>query len=257
MKRLLLFTSFLFLFAIGVPSNTDALGLEFALGVWDQSPEGELAYEPISPTDSLDLEDDLNYDDETRVFGRLKIDMPLFMPNIYLMATPMEFEGDGSKNINFKFGDEIITAGTSFSSELTLDNYDICFYYGIPFIETATLDMLNLEVGINVRIYDFEVSLEQSGSGIDESESFTVPVPMVYLAAQLKPLERWAIEGEARGVIFRDDKVYSLIGRVKFKAFGPLFVATGYRYDKIEIDEEGVLVDTDFSGFFAEAGFAF
>ena len=255
MKRLLLFTSFLFLFAIGIPSTTDAVGLEFALGVWDQSPEGDLAYEPIFPTDSLDLEDDLNYDDETQVFGRLKLDMPLFIPNIYLMATPMEFDGIGSKSVNFKFGDELITAGTSFASELTMDNYDIGFYYGIPLLETATLDMLNLEVGINVRVYDFEVSLEQGS--IDESESFTLPVPMIYLAAQVKPFEKWAIEGEARGVVFRDDKVYSLIGRVKLKAFWPLFVAAGYRYDKVDIDEDGVEVDVDFSGIFAEAGFAF
>ena len=44
---------------------------------------------------------------------------------------------------------------------------------------------------------------------------------------------------------------------MKLKAFWPLFVAAGYRYDKVDIDEDGVEVDVDFSGIFAEAGFAF
>ena len=117
--------------------------------------------------------------------------------------------------------------------------------------------MLNIEVGINVRIYDFEGKIDQAATGLSESESFTAPIPMVYLAAQLRPLEKLAIEAEARGVIIGDDKVYSLIGRLKFKAFGPLFLAAGYRLDKIDIEEDDFTLDVDFSGLFAEAGFVF
>jgi outer membrane protein len=257
MKKLLMIISLVFLLALVGPSATYAVGLEFAVGGWKQSPQGDLSFDEISDVDILDLGDDLKYDDETRIFGRLKIDLPLPIPNLYLMATPMEFDGTGQKNVDFTFGDITFQGNVNFFSELTLDHLDLALYYGLPFVETATADMLNIEVGINVRIYDFEGTIDQATTGLKESESYTLPIPMIYLAAQLRPLESLAIEGEGRGVIFGDDKVYSLIGRLKLKVFGPLFIAGGYRYDKIDIDEEGVRLELDFSGPFVEAGFAF
>jgi hypothetical protein len=80
---------------------------------------------------------------------------------------------------------------------------------------------------------------------------------MVYLAAQLKPLEKLSIEAEARGLVIGDDSGYSLIGRLKYEFFGPLFIAGGYRMDKIDIEEDDFTLDIDFSGVFAEAGFVF
>ena len=76
-------------------------------------------------------------------------------------------------------------------------------------------------------------------------------------ALQIKPVDILAIEAEARGVSYSGNHLYSLIGRVKLNILGPVFVAAGYRLDKLEIDEEDVEVDADFSGPFFEAGFKF
>ena len=111
----------LFLILI-VPAASYAFGLELAVGGWKQSPQGYLAYEAVTANDELDLERDANYDDETRFTARLKIDMPLFIPNIYLMATPMEFDGNGLKTMDFKFGDKIIQGNIPFYSKLTLNH---------------------------------------------------------------------------------------------------------------------------------------
>ena len=83
MRRSLLFTIVFFILVLGISSNIYAFGLEAAVGAWKQSPAGKLAFEALTIDDVLDLNNDLNYDDETRIFGRLKIDMPLFIPNIY------------------------------------------------------------------------------------------------------------------------------------------------------------------------------
>ena len=240
-----------------VPAASYGFGLELAVGGWKQSPQGDLAYKPITADDELDLEKDCNYDDETRFTGRLKMDMPLFIPNIYLMATPMEFDGNGLKTGNFKFGDVEIQGNIPFYSKLTLNHYDIGFYYGIPFIKTLSAKTVNIDLGLNIRIYDFEAEIKQDTTSIEESEDFTLPVPMVYLALQITPVDKLAIEGEVRGISYSGNKLYSLIGRVKFNVFGPVFAAAGYRYDKLEIDEEDVKVDVDFSGPFIEAGFKF
>ena len=244
-------------FMLMVPTASYALGLELAVGGWKQSPKGDLSYEPLTINDELDLERDAKYDDETRFSGRLKIDMPLLIPNIYLMASPMEFDGTGSKTVDFKFGDDTFDANVPFYSKITLDHYDIGLYYGIPFIKTASAETVNVDVGFNVRIYDLELELRQDATSLEESEDFTLPLPMVYLALQIKPVDLLAIEAEARGISISGNQLFSLIGRVKFNIFGPVFAAAGYRYDKLKIDEEDVEVDIDFSGPFIEAGFKF
>jgi hypothetical protein len=80
---------------------------------------------------------------------------------------------------------------------------------------------------------------------------------MVYLALQIKPVDKLAIEAEVRAISYSGNKLYSLLGRVKYNIFGPVFATAGYRYDKLKIDEEDVEVDIDFSGPFIEVGFKF
>jgi outer membrane protein len=244
-------------FMLVVPNASYALGLELAVGGWRQSPQGDLSYEPLTANDELDLEKDANYDDETRFTGRLKIDMPLLIPNIYLMASPMEFDSTGLKSVDFKFGDDTFSANVPFDSKITLDHFDIGLYYGIPFIKTVSAETVNVDLGLNIRIYDLEAEIRQNATGLDESEDFTLPLPMAYLALQIMPVDILSIEAEARGVSYSGNQLYSLIGRVKFNVVGPLFVAAGYRYDTLKIDEEDVEIEVDFSGPFFEAGFKF
>jgi outer membrane protein len=256
-KRKLLSIIFIISIAMALPGAAQAFGLEIAGGAWWQSPSGTLAYDALNPNDFLDLENDLKYEDETRFFGRLNIDMPLFIPNIYVMVTPMEFEGNGIKALNFNFGGQNISGSAPFYSRLNLNHADIALYYGIPALETVTADMLNIDIGINVRIYDVEARIVQTSTGVDVTESVTVPIPQVFLALQFRPTDFLALEAEGRGISISGNKAYSLIGRLRFNILGPLFLAGGYRYDKIDIDEEGVIIDTDFSGPFAEGGLAF
>jgi outer membrane protein len=233
-----------------------AWGLEFAVGGWAQDPSGTLGYDVLSSDDILEVEDDLKYDTETRVTGRLKIDMPLLLPNIYLMATPIEFKETGQKDSGFKFGDVIFDPGP-FESDTVLNHLDAGLYYGIPLLETAAFNKLNIDIGLNVRIYDYELKVRQDASGLSESDTGTFPIPMVYLAVQLRPFERLSLEAEGRGISYSGNDVYSLIGRIKYRIAGPVFAAGGYRYEKANIDEEDVLADIEISGPFLEAGFSF
>ncbi len=256
MKKLLLSINIAILFALVLPSVAHAIGVDMAVGAWLQEPSGTLGFKTTSSNDLLDLDNDLNYNEETRPFGRLILDMPLFIPNVYLMYTPMEFEGNGSKSGTFNFGDQIIDGSVGFSSELKLDNADIALFYGIPGLETATSDMLNIDIGVNVRVYDVEARIVQ-GSTVDESESFVAPVPMLYLAMQFRPIEALALEVEGRGISISGNHAYSLIGRLRWNAVGPLFLTGGYRYDRIDVDERDIIIDTEFQGPFVELGLAF
>lgn len=240
-----------------VPRLSFGIGLEVAGGYWGQNPSGDIQFEADSQNDILDLEEDLKYDEEYRPFGRVKADMPLFLPNIYLMATPMKFEETGSKDVSFKFGDETFNADEPFDSKLKLDHYDIALFYSIPFLEITTLKKLNAEIGVNVRIIDLEVELNQETTDLSESEHLTLPVPMLYVGIQLRPADLLSIEGEGRGIAYNSDHYYDLIGRVKIEPFGPFFIAGGYRYEKIEFDHSDIEVSMEFKGPFIEVGFDF
>ncbi|MBU0479876.1 MAG: TIGR04219 family outer membrane beta-barrel protein [Proteobacteria bacterium] len=242
---------------VGMSGNASALGLEISAGGWAQSPDGQLAYKSLATTDSLDLENDARYDEETQALVRVKIDMPAVIPNIYLMASPMEFEGAGQKTTAFDFGDIQFDASIPFTSRISLDHYDLALYYGIPLLGTASLNTLNIDLGINVRMIDIEAEINQPTVGKRESIDETLYVPMAFLAVQITPIEELSIEAEARGVGYSGSHYYDFIGRIKYKFAGPVFAAAGYRHEEIEIDEKDIRAEVDFSGPFAEAGFQF
>lgn len=253
-KNILLFC---LIFILAIPAISFAWGLEFAGGAWYQQPSGDMSFDKSTHEDDLSLENDLNYDDKWKAFGRLIIDAPLFFPNIYLMYTPMKWDETGSKDVNFKFGDEEFQAGVDFDSELKLNHFDVGLFWGLPFINTATADVLNIDLGLNVRLMDVKAKIQQKDLDLKESVTYFLPLPMLYTGVQIKPFKYVALEFEGRGIGWSSNYYVSLIGRLKVKPYGPLFVAGGYRYDYIKIDYDDLEIDTKFQGPFAEAGFEF
>ncbi len=230
-----------------------ALGIEGAVGVWNQDPRGYMSYKG----DSLSVDRELHYDQETKVMARIKIDMPLFIPNIYLMYTPIKFEGRGEKATNFKFGSVTFRGNTPFQSEIRLTHYDIALYYGIPLVKTATAGMLNIDLGLDCRILDLKASIDQPSTNLHESKSMTVPIPMGYIGVEINPLKYLHLEGEVRGIGYNGNGYYDLIGRIKIIPFGPFFISAGYRYEKLKIDHLDVDSDIEVKGPFVEVGFSF
>jgi outer membrane protein len=260
MAKRCFFVGFLFISLMCSPAL--AAGIEVAVGGWQQSPTGDMSYKAEDSFDQLDLENDLGYESENRFMGRLKVELPLFFPNIYLVAAPMEFEGTGSKSVDFTFGDQTFSADADIDSNVTLNQYDLALYWGIPFLRTASAGIFNIDLGINARMVDFSAEVTGAsasipGESIHEEESLSLVVPMVYMAFQIMPTDRLAIEGEVRGIAIGGNSLYSFIGRLRVHPYGPLFVAGGYRIDSLDVDEDDVEVDVDFSGPFLELGLKF
>ncbi len=244
--------SLLLLFFL-LPEIAAAAGLEIAVGGWRQEPSGDLAYKG----EKLSVEDELKYDSKNRLFGRVKIDSPLWLPNLYLMATPMKFKEEGSKSTSFTFGDKTFAADVPFTSTLRLDHYDLCLYYRLPFLRTLTLGVVNADLGIDGRIVNLKARIDQPTTGISESKSLTVPLPMAYLGLQIYPIKFIGAEFEGRGILLSSNHYYDLIGRLKIKPFKPFFMAGGYRYEEVKIDESDVKVKVKFQGPFIETGIEF
>lgn len=238
-------------FGMVFPSFVQAVGFEAALGIWYAEPGGGVGYKG----DPLDLKNDLSYSTALKYFGRARIELPLLFPNLYLMATPLSYEGTATRNISFTFGNQSFTAGTAFSSTVKMDHYDLALFYGIPFLKQATRGMLNLDVGFNMRAVDFQAKVSQ-GSNM-ESKNLLIPVPMLFFAAQAKPLQSLSLEGEIRWIAINANRFYDLIGRVKYTFLNFAFVSAGYRHEEVIIDMHDIKSDVRFSGPLMELGLQF
>lgn len=226
---------------------------EIAVGGWMNSPEGDAGYRG----DALSLEDDLGYDDETDLTGRIRLELPLLLPNVTFMTTNLSYDGTGNVDFDFDFGDTDFKAGAEFYSEIKLDHHDFAVSFSLPLLELASLGKLQADLGVNLRLLDLEARIEQDQNNLKESKDITLPIPMGYAYVRIEPLDGLAFEAEGRGLVLGDNSMTSVIGRARYNVFGPLFVAGGYRIEKIDIDEEGVKIDTEFKGPFFEAGFKF
>lgn len=253
MKRAHFYLALLFALSLAiVPCRAFAFfGLEVGVGSWKQSPSGTLSYKPLTAADTLDLKNDMNFDDKSQVFGRAKLELPLFLPNIYAMATPMSFEGTGTRSVHY--GGQLFSG--SYNTKLKLDHYDLALYYPIPLLKTATLGKLNVELGLNGRQINFEGTLS-SGATV-ASKTLTIYVPMVYVGVQVKPVSSFSIEAELRGITYGSSHYYDYLGRLKILPIGPLFIGAGYRAEQVKIDQSDVKADVKFNGPFVEAGLSF
>jgi outer membrane protein len=233
-----------------------ALGVEAAVNLWAPEASGSFGYQPVAAGDGFDLEHDGGLGRENNWGGRIKVDLPI-LPDILFQATPMAFSGTGSKGDTFSFGGHTYTANTALNAKLGLNHYDLGLIFGVPLLETATLKTLNIDFGLVVRRQEIRAELAQPATGQFVRVDETYYLPMGYLAAQVRVLNKLALEAELRGLAYSDNHYYDLVGRIRFYLPGPVFVAGGWRYQEIELDEDGIRASVKFSGPFAEVGVGF
>lgn len=233
-----------------------ALGVEAAVNFWAPRATGSFGYQPVVTGDRFDLEEDGGLGREHNWGGRIKVDLPI-LPDILFQATPMEFSGTDSKGESFNFGGHSYAADVAMNSRLVLNHYELGLVFGVPLLETATLKTLNVDFGLVVRRQEVLAELSQPATGQFARVDKTYYLPMGYLAAQVRLLKKLALEAELHGLAYTGNHYYDLVGRVRFDLPGPVFVAGGWRYQDIELDEDGILASLNFSGPFAEVGVGF
>jgi outer membrane protein len=250
MKKINLSIAVVLLLCTALPPKGDAFDPKNDLRIWKQSPPAASAFDPLGPSSLRASEDNREFDEDTRTFGQYIVDMSQYLPNICVMATPIKYEGTHISNMRLDFGDENV------KDDVALNDLDIALYYGIPFVKTVSHDRLSVDLGINLRTIDFEDGIEQGSIG-QASESFILPIPMVFAAVQFHPLDVLALEAEGRGISIGGKKTYGLTGRLRWKTYGPIYAAGGYRFNRYETDNDGMVVDSEISGPFFEAGLSF
>lgn len=224
----------------------NTLLMQAALGGWYASGSGDAKYGTNS---DISLSDNLGYDDTTAPVGRVKAYVPV-LPNIYVMGAAVNMDEKG-KRPGFSFGGSDFN--DAFTSEMNINQYDIACFWQVPFLSLATLGGLNLEGGINMRMIDTDIDIKDSSKTV--SKSTQTWVPMLFGAAAISVGGGFSIEAEARLSSYDDQRWFSGIARAKQEIAHVFFISGGYRYDDIDMDSDGLKLDTEIKGPFVEIGF--
>ena len=258
MKKYVLAVSVLLASSAGF--SLPLVNIDLSVGAISHDPSGYLQY-PADTGTRIDLKDTLGLDKETKVFARAKIELPI-IPNLYLQYMPMEFSGRKQLTQTITYGGQTFTASTTVDTKVKLDRYDVGLYYNLPFIGSLSGGILDAELGVNVRVVDFEGSIRDTSGTISESKSATIPIPMLYTSLGLN-LPYVSVLGELRGITYSGNRYYDITGEVRIKPFSigraaKLFVGIGYRYEQLKLDSvSDINADIKIKGPFAVAGVSF
>jgi outer membrane protein len=266
MKKLILLTGILSTCALSQALPLFNFSIE-AGGV-EQDPSGFVSYQAKGANDYLDLKNDAHFSQKTQPYIGVRItnNLPI-LPNLKLDYMPMKFSGNGTLSRNVTFGGKTYSAGANFNLNAKLNRFDILAYYHLPFISTATKDMLKVRLGLNVRIVDFSESLTGTPVGsnqtVTESKSLTVPVPMGHIGVTFSPIKQVSLVGDLNYVSYGSNDYYNYNAGLRLSPVGLFksaivpFIQVGYRYEKLKIDQSSVYADVKVKGPYALIGVEF
>ena len=256
-SRLAVLCVFLPAFILFIPAAANAQGpylrayhapeIEAAGGGWWHEPSGNVSW----GGGPLDFRRDLNFSDEADIDARLKVHLPAaWLPDMYMMATFLKLQGENTLNQSFVF-DQQFRPGQPFDARIKLHHFDIAGVYSL--VPAKERGLFNAQAGVNLRVIHLEATMTQGT--VSSTFKDTYAVPLIYLGGRFSASSLLRIEAEARGMEFSVERYLDLIGRVKFFVAKPLFLATGYRYERMKISRHDFHLDSGFAGPFVEAGF--
>lgn len=220
-------------------SQADFIGGEVNLGYYSHAPSGFVSYDG----DTVDIEKDLKWSDESDVFIKAYFEHPLpIIPNIKVGYTEFNHVGDGKASKDFTFGGTTFSLTDKLHTNLDLKMYDVALYYEI-------LDnWVNIDVGLNVKLIDGTLNVKTTTK--DETSKLNAPIPMLYGKARFDvPTTDLSFQVEGNYVSYSGSTIYDAEAGVRYTFALGLGVEAGYKTMKLKLDDvDKTTMDSDFSG---------
>lgn len=222
-----------------VATQADIVGATAGAYMWKQSWDGDVK----AGSQSVDMNDDLGYDDETgkSFFVALEHPVPL-LPNIRLQRTDLDISERGTLSKPFIFDGKPYALGESVDSTTDLTHTDATLYYEI-------LDnWVNLDIGLTVRAFDGEVSIKgTSGEGSIEIDA---PVPMAYVNARFDlPLTGLYASALGNVISYGDNSISDISLGLGYE-FGVIGIELGYRNFDVNLEDDDEEANVTVDGYF-------
>lgn len=247
------------LLALALVSSAQAAQIEFSIGTLTHDPSGTFQWRGTN----VNLDDDLGLRRTSRIFIRGKVEHNLpCLPNLYLQYMPSRFSGEKVLTREIIYGNRKFSINATVSTSAKLDRYDIGLYSNLKSISRATKNIFNPEVGVNIRVFDFQGTVTgntTTGKVETVTKKAKAPIPMPYLASEIKmPQIPLSIRAELRTIPVSKLRYYDLIGEIKISPVKQAYVSLGYHYEKFKLDNiANIYTDLENKGLYVMLGIKF
>jgi outer membrane protein len=175
------------------------LNAEVGTGVWAPEMSGKVGYGTSAESNQIDLKDlgldDGKYDN-TYIYADFSHFVP-FLPNARVESVSYEMSGSSTISKTVNYGDESFTAGDNVKTDIKMSQTDMILYWGVPFINTATVGVLDVNFGLDAKNIDGEITLN------DDTAKFDETLPLLYLNARIDlPFAPINIEGTTKSISY-------------------------------------------------------
>ena len=231
-------------FASSATADTIA-GVYIGAQGWNTSTSGGFA--DSSSTASF------NFDDETNGAAYIAVEHPVpFLPNLKVNYTGLDTAGVTNLETSFTFDGNLYTAESDVLTDAEITSTDIILYY-----ELFDNDLISFDVGLNGKVIDGTLLVEDQASNTRGMEEFSGVVPMVYSRVQVGlPFTGLAAYAEGSYLSLDDHTLSDYQIALTYSFIESLAVdmtlQLGYRNVEIDIEDlDDIYADMEYDGAFA------
>ena len=246
MKRsILLIIFFLAVFGIVMPVSAFELGVRGYY--WFPELSGVMRVDDAGIVGTeINLEDDLDIDNES--YPVVEMFAGIGKHHLSLAFYNLDYDGDNVLTKDIYFDGKLFQTNERVVSGLEYDNYDVMYRYDLIDLENF---LAGGSLGLVARLMVFDGSASITSATVTAKKDFTAPVPLAgahFHVGILKDL----IEARVlvTGMQYKDNTAFDGQAEISLTPFPFLDIHGGYRFFKINVDEDDVKFDIDNSGLY-------
>jgi hypothetical protein len=194
----------------------------------------------------INLEDDLDIDNES--YPVVEMFAGIGKHHLSLAFYNLDYDGDNVLTKDIYFDGKLFQTNERVVSGLEYDNYDVMYRYDLIDLENF---LAGGSLGLVARLMVFDGSASITSATVTAKKDFTAPVPLAgahFHVGILKDL----IEARVlvTGMQYKDNTAFDGQAEISLTPFPFLDIHGGYRFFKINVDEDDVKFDIDNSGLY-------
>jgi outer membrane protein len=241
--------------AVALSLSTNAFGLvgndiEFGIGTYAPKLSGFAGYGTQATSSTIDFSnagiDQKKFGDGSYFYADFAHFVPL-IPNFRFERVAYSHSGTSSQTINW----DNTPINGEIKLDLNVDQKDFILYWGVPFLETVSLDIFAINYGLDIKNLSGDISLNNSKASFDET------LPTLHLDIRVSlPMLPINLEGYMNTLSYDGAKIENseikLSGEFEFIGFDGR-IDLGYRSNNLRIPTnlvDDTNIDLQSSGMF-------
>jgi len=153
------------------------VGIDVGTGIWQPTLAGDVQYKSTNKInfDNLGMDDKLDTSNNY-VYLNFTHFVPI-IPNVRIEKVGYTLFGNTKLTTDITFNDKTFTANTNVATTLDMSQVDYIAYWSVPLLNTATVGILDVNYGLDLKQLTGSIVLDS------EEEKFDEMVPLFYLNA--------------------------------------------------------------------------